>query len=167
MEKKKAEVIQSWEIVFPNDANQLGTMFGGRLMAIMDKTAAIAASQYAGRPAVTASTEAMDFIHPVKVGDRILTQARVVWVGRTSMVVKVDVIAENPITHKRVHTTTAYFNFVALDRDGKPCEVPRLILETAEEHQEYQIAEIVKKKAIERKRHILEAKEQQNNAPEK
>ncbi len=161
MEEKKAEMIQSWEIVFPNDANQLGTMFGGRLMAIMDKTAAIAASQYAGRPAVTASTEAMDFIHPVKVGDRILTQARVVWVGRTSMVVKVKVIAENPLTHKRVHTTTAYFNFVALDKEGKPCKVPRLRLETPEDRHEYEIAEIVKKKAIERKKHIQEWQQQQ------
>lgn len=156
MKPKKAETISSWEIVFPNDANPVGTMFGGKLMAVMDKSAAIAASRFACRIAVTASTEAMDFKSPVKVGDRIQTISRVVWVGKTSMVVKVDVYAENPINRKREHTTTAHFNFVALDENGKPAAVPRLLLETAEEKREYQIAEIVKKKALERKQKIQE-----------
>ncbi len=156
MKPKRAETIRSWEIVFPNDANPVGTMFGGKLMAIMDKIAAIAASRYAERIAVTASTEAMDFKCPVKVGDRIQTFARVVWVGRTSLVVKVDVYAENPLTHKREHTTTAHFNFVALDEKGKPAPVPPLLLETEEDRREWEIAEIVKKKALERKERIRE-----------
>ena len=158
MQEQISETIESWEIVFPNDANPLGTMFGGRLMAIMDKTAAIAASRYACRSVVTASTEAMDFISPVKVGDRIRTLAKVVWTGKTSMVVKVDVFAENPITHKKAHCTTAYFNFVALDESGRPAPVPPLKVQTEEEKHDYEIAEIVKRKALERKHHILETK---------
>jgi len=156
MKPKRAETIRSWEIVFPNDANPVGTMFGGKLMAIMDKIAAIAASRYAEKIAVTASTEAMDFKCPVKVGDRIQTFARVVWVGRTSLVVKVDVYAENPLTRKREHTTTAHFNFVALDEKGKPAPVPPLLLETEEDRRDWEIAEIVKKKALERKERIRE-----------
>ena len=61
MTLKKSKPMSSWDIVFPNDANPLGTMFGGRLMAAMDKMAGIAASRYCGRPAVTASTEAFIF----------------------------------------------------------------------------------------------------------
>ncbi|RMG62086.1 MAG: acyl-CoA thioesterase [Calditrichaeota bacterium] len=158
MKPKKAETFRSWEIAFPNDANPLGTLFGGRLMAIMDKMAAIAATRYAEKPTVTASTEAMDFKVPVRVGDRIQTFARVVWVGHTSMVVKVDVYAERPYHFQRFHCTTAYFNFVAVDREGRPSPVPPLLIETPEEEREFRIAEIVKKKALERKKKIEETR---------
>ncbi len=159
MEKKKAETIRSWEIVFPNDANPQQTMFGGKLMAIMDKTAGIAASRYSKRIVVTASTEAMDFINPVYVGERTVTSAKVVWVGKTSLVVKVDVVAENPLTGERRPCTSAHFNFVALDENNNPCPVPPLLVESREEKREYQIAEIVKKQAIERKKQIQETQE--------
>lgn len=159
MEKRKAETIRSWEIVFPNDANPQQTMFGGKLMAIMDKTAGIAASRYSKRIVVTASTEAMDFITPVYVGDRLRTTAKVVWVGKTSLVVKVDVEAEDQLTGERRHCTSAHFNFVALDENNKPAAVPPLLVETPEEKREYQIAEIVKKQAMERKKQIQAAEE--------
>jgi len=159
MEKKKAETIRSWEIVFPNDANPQQTMFGGKLMATMDKTAGIAASRYSKRIVVTASTEAMDFINPVYVGERTITSAKVVWVGKTSLVVRVEVEAENPLTGERRPCTLAHFNFVALDEDNNPVQVPPLLVETREEKREYQIAEIVKKQAIERKKQIKEAQE--------
>lgn len=156
MKPQKAQTVHSWEIVFPNDANPQKTMFGGKLMAIMDKTAAIAASQYAKRLVVTASTEAMDFINPVYVGDRIKTTARVVWVGHSSMVVKVDVVAENPLKQERRHCVSAHFNFVALNENNKPNPVPPILVETDIEKREYMIAEIVKKKALERKQKIAE-----------
>ncbi|RMG20668.1 MAG: acyl-CoA thioesterase [Methanobacteriota archaeon] len=156
MEPKKAEIIRSWEIVFPNDANPHGTMFGGKLMAIMDKIAGIAAARYACRSVVTASTEAIVFKRPVKVGDRIQTIARVVYVGTTSMSIKVDVYAENPREGTRVHCTTARFNFVALDQEGKPTPVPPLLIETDEERKEYELAKFVKQQALERKKKIEE-----------
>ncbi|MCB0288945.1 MAG: acyl-CoA thioesterase [Calditrichaeota bacterium] len=158
MEPKKSEEIRSWEIVFPNDTNPHGTMFGGELMAIMDKIAAIAASRYAGRAVVTASTEGIIFKEPVRVGDRIQTFARVVWVGRTSMVVKVDVFAENPLTLNRIHCTTARFNFVALDRQGKPTPVPPLLVETDEEKRQHELAEFVINQALARKQKSRETK---------
>ncbi len=155
---KKSEVIKSWEIVFPNDANPHGTMFGGKLMAIMDKIAAIAASRYAGKPVVTASTEGIIFKRPIKVGDRIQTVARVVWVGTTSMVVKVDVFAENLTAPGPAHCTTARFNFVAMDENNQPAPVPSLWLETEEEKNEYELAEFVIKQALARKQLILDKK---------
>ena len=147
--KKRAETLSSWYIVFPNDANPLGTMFGGRIMSIMDEMAGIAASRFSGYTSVTASTEAIIFREPVKVGDRIEVLARVVWVGNTSMVVKVEVYAENPIQNrKRVRCTSAHFNMVALDRKGKTVKVNDILLETDQDKQDYEIAEIVKKQAL-------------------
>lgn len=152
--QQKSDWISSWEIVFPNDANAHGTMFGGKIMAVMDKIAGIAASRYARNLVVTASTEWVHFKEPVRVGERIETTARVVWVGRSSMVVKVDVTAENFLSGERRHCTTAHFNMVALDAGNKPVRVPGLLVETAEEKRDFEIAEIVKKKALERKQNI-------------
>ncbi len=155
MTPKKPETLSSWNIVFPNDANALGTMFGGRLMAIMDEMAGIAALRYAEKPVVTASTEAIIFKLPVRIGDRIETTARVVWVGRSSLVIKLDVYAENPTMGRaRQLCTTAHFNFVALDEKGKPSAVAPLDIITEADKKEYQIAEIVKKNALSRKNEI-------------
>lgn len=156
LEPKKAEPLSSWHIVFPNDANPHGTMFGGKVMAIMDIQAGIVATQYARRAVVTASTEAVDFLIPVKVGDRLETIARVTYVGKTSMVVKVDVYAENPISGKRKHCTTAYFNMVALDEDGTPTAVPPLVVDSPDARREFELAEHIKRAALERKKKLLE-----------
>jgi acyl-CoA hydrolase len=153
---QKSELLKSWEIVFPNDTNPHGTMFGGKLMAIMDKIAAITAARYAGKAVVTASTEAMVFKHPVKVGDRLQILAKVVWTGNTSMVVKVDVYAETPATSEEQHCTTARFNLVALDEAGKPTPVPPLLVETEEEKRQYELAEFVIKQALERRKKAAE-----------
>ncbi len=151
MTSKKSETIRSWEIVFPNDANPIGTMFGGKLMAMMDITAGIAASRYAGKIVVTASTEAIIFHNPVRIGDRIEIVARVAWTGRSSMVVKVEVFAEHPTVGRRDHCTTAHFNFVALNENKKPAPVPHLLVETEEEKRDFEIAAAVKKQALQRK----------------
>ncbi|NUM80376.1 acyl-CoA thioesterase [bacterium] len=131
-------------------------MFGGKVMAIMDIQAGIVASQYCRKTVVTASTEAVDFKNPVRVGDRIETISRVVFVGRTSLVVKIDAYAENPLSGKRKHCTTAYFNMVALDEDGVPTAIPPLIVETEDEKREFRIAEHIKQDALERKKKIRE-----------
>ena len=156
---KKSETMSSWEIVFPNDTNPHGTMFGGKLMAIMDKLAAITAARYAGRAVVTASTEGIVFKRPVKIGDRLNTISRVAWVGNSSMVVKIDVYAENPLTSERAHCTTARFNFVALDPYGKPTPVPPLLIETEDEKRQYELAEFVIKQALDRKKRAAASKE--------
>ncbi|MCB0265010.1 MAG: acyl-CoA thioesterase [Calditrichaeota bacterium] len=153
---KHSEIVSSWEIVFPNDTNPHGTMFGGKVMAIMDKIAAIAAGRYAERAVVTVSTEGIIFKRPIRVGDRLNILARVVWVGTSSMVVKVDVYAETPLTYERTHCTTARFNFVALDENSKPTAAPPLLLENDEEKREYELAEFVIKQALDRKRKIEE-----------
>jgi acyl-CoA thioesterase YciA len=152
LESKKANPLSSWHIVFPNDANPHGTMFGGKVMAILDIQAGIVASQYCRKAVVTASMEAVDFKNPVKVGDRLETISRVIFVGRTSLVVKIDAYAENPLSGKRKHCTTAYFNMVALDEDGTPTPIPPLIVATEEEKRDFELAQLIKQNALDRKK---------------
>src|SRR5690606_23283590 len=83
------------EIVFPDHTNHLGTLFGGQALAWMDKAAFIAASRFARRTVVTARSEQVDFRLPIRQGQLVETIARVVEVGRTSMQVEVDVVAED------------------------------------------------------------------------
>lgn len=156
MEPKKAEPFRSWELVFPNDANPYGSMFGGRLMALMDKVGAMAGADYAGKIVTTASVDAMAFTSPIRVGEQIEVTAKVVLTGKTSMVIKVDVHADNPLNHERRHCTTAHFNFVALDAGGRPTAVPPLLVETEAEKRDQEIAGIVKDKALKRKQRIEE-----------
>ena len=128
-------------------------------MAVMDELSGIAAARFCSRPCVTASTEAFIFKHPVQVGDRIETIARVVWVGKTSLVVKVEVFSENPVKNKeRRSCTSGHFNMVALDENGKPTYVPRLLVESEQEKQDFEIAEIVKGQALIRKQELLKRK---------
>jgi acyl-CoA thioesterase YciA len=155
-EAKHAEVLRTWDLVFPNDANPYGSMFGGRLMGLMDKTGALAGGAYAGRIVTTASVEAMDFKSPIYVGDAVELVARVVRVGNTSMVVKVDAYSQNPLTHPRRHCTTAHFTFVALDATGRPVSVPPLRLETDDERRDWEVAGIIQSKAHMRRDKIAE-----------
>ncbi len=111
------------EIVFPNDANHLGTLFGGRALSMMDVVASIAALRTARKPVVTASIDRTDFKAPVYVGEFAETVGRVVKIGRTSITVEVELWAENPLTGDRRLSTVAKFVMVAVGPDGKPIPV--------------------------------------------
>ena len=114
------------EIVFPDHANHLGTLFGGQALAWMDKAAFIAASRYARRTVVTARSEQVDFRLPIRQGQLVETIARVVGVGRTSMQVEVDVVAEDLLSGERELCTRGRFVMIALGADGQPSPVPAL-----------------------------------------
>jgi acyl-CoA hydrolase len=117
----------------PGDANLLGNVHGGILMKLVDEVGGIAAARHAQRPVVTVAIDSVTFISPIRVGDLVVLTATLTWVGRTSMEVKVHVEAENLFTGERTHTNSAYVVFVALDENGRPNEVPRLIAETEEQ----------------------------------
>ncbi|SFI32696.1 Acyl-CoA hydrolase [Paenibacillus sp. UNC496MF] len=121
------------QLIFPLDANYHGTMFGGKVMEYMDKIAAIAAMRHARGPVVTASTDSLDFVAPIRVGDMIDVEAFVAWTHRSSMEVYVKVETENVYTGERKTAVTAFFTFVALDDAGKPKPVPAIVPETDEE----------------------------------
>jgi acyl-CoA hydrolase len=114
------------EMVFPDHTNHLGTLFGGQALAWMDKAAFIAASRYARRTVVTARSEQVDFQLPIRQGQLVETIARVVGVGRTSMQVQVELVAEDLLSGKRETCTRGRFVMIALGPDSRPAEVPRL-----------------------------------------
>jgi acyl-CoA hydrolase len=142
------------ELMMPGQANNLGHVFGGVVLGMMDKTAAVAAIRHARTSCVTASIDRVDFREPIHLGDLVVMHASVNYVGRTSMEVGVRVEAEDLQTGRRRHTNSCYLTFVAVDRNGRPIEVPDLKPESPEEIRRYQAA-------IERRRRRLEEREQE------
>jgi acyl-CoA hydrolase len=127
-------------IVLPPDTNHHGTIFGGKLMAYIDDVATIAATKHARRPVVTASTDSVDFLYPVKKGDAVSLNAFVTWSHKTSMEVFVRVVTEDLLTGGRRVCATSFLTFVALGEDDKPTEVPGVIAESDEERLLYETA---------------------------
>ena len=133
MSEQRPKTVQASEValtqlMLPEHANAFGNVHGGVIMKVVDETAAISAMRHAQRPCVTIAIDSMTFREPVHVGELLICSARVNYVGRTSIEVGVRVVAENPITGRRTHTNSAYLVYVALDDNGRPCEVPSLEL---------------------------------------
>jgi acyl-CoA hydrolase len=122
------------ELMMPHQANNLGHVFGGEMLAMMDKTAAVAALRHCRTTVVTASIDRVDFREPIHVGELVVMKASVNFVGRTSMEVGVRVEAEDLLSGRRRHTNSCYLTFVAVDRNGRPVEVPGILAETPEDH---------------------------------
>ena len=112
------------EMVFPEQANHYGTLFGGQALALMDKAAFMVASRWARLPVVTASTEKVDFHAPVKQGQLVELVSRVVRTGRTSITVEVELYGEDILTGARTLSTRGRIILVAVDADGRPTQVP-------------------------------------------
>jgi acyl-CoA hydrolase len=136
----RESVVEMTELVLPNDTNLLGNLLGGRLMHLIDVAGAMAAQRHCNRAVVTASIDSVDFRHPVKQGRAVILRAKVTWVGRTSMEVRVDVFSEDFLTGRQEFNSKAYMTFVAVDADGRPVEVCGLSPETDEERHEYEAA---------------------------
>ncbi len=117
-------------IVLPPDTNHHGTMFGGKVMAYIDDIATISATRHARMPVVTASTDSVDFLHPVRNGESVCLESFVTWTNKTSIEIFVKVVAENLLTGERNVCTTAFLTFVAVDEEGTPQLVPPVIPET-------------------------------------
>ena len=110
--------------MFPDHTNHLGTLFGGRALAWMDKAAFIAATRHAKRTTVvTARSEQVDFHVPVRQGQLVELVARVVDVGRSSMRVEVELNTEDPQAATRHLCTRGHFTMIALDSSGRPAPV--------------------------------------------
>jgi len=128
------------EIVLPNDTNAYGTMFGGRLLSLMDKCAAICAMRHAGLVCVTMAIDSVEFSSPLLLGEVVIVEA---WVNRafgTSLEVELSVESENLDRKDRRECNHAYFTFVALDDEGRPTAVPPIHPETELEKERYEKA---------------------------
>ena len=126
------------EIVLPNDANPLNALLGGRLMHWIDLAAALAAHRHSRHYVVTASIDHLDFLVPVHVGDLVILKSSVNRAFHSSMEVGVKVWVESYIENTSRHVSSAYLNFVAVDRKHLP--VPPIVPETADEKRRFEDA---------------------------
>ena len=129
------------QLMGPNDANLMGSVFGGVVLAAVDKIAYVCATRHAGRPCVTASFDQVDFRDPIQVGEIVTLRASVNTVGATSLEVGVRVSAETPEGGDERHTNSCYVTMVALDEGQRPTEIPRLRLNTLEQYRRHHDAE--------------------------
>lgn len=129
----KESAVETRYLVMPNHTNPQNSIFGGVVMSWIDMAAAMVAERHSNRPVVTVHVDDISFKAPIKIGDHVLIKANLNFVGKSSMLVGVKVIAENPFTGITRHTTTAYLAFVALDDIGKPIQIRGVIPETDEE----------------------------------
>lgn len=158
VEKKpcKKSLVVKTSHVLPPDTNAHGTLFGGKLMAHIDDVAALAAVRHARLPVVTASTDSVDFLEPVKEGDSICVEAFATWAHNTSMEIFVKAVMENLLTGERHVCATAFITCVAVDHNGKPVPVPDVYPQTAEEKY---LHEGAPKRAEQRKQRRKDSKE--------
>ena len=139
----------------PQHANNLGHVFGGVILSLLDRVAAVSAIRHTRENCVTVSVDRVDFREPIYVGDLVVMKASVNFVGRTSMEVGVRVEAEDLATGVRRHTNSCYLTFVAIDENHRPKEVAPVVPETEDEKRRYKAAQ-------ERRRRRLEERNQES-----
>ena len=125
------------ELMMPQHVNNLGHVFGGVILAMVDRAAAVTAMRHSRQQCVTVSIDRVDFREPIYAGESVTCQAVVTFVGRTSIEIGVRVLAENLLTGAVRHTTTCFLTFVAIDDQSRPVPVRPLKLETDEERQRF------------------------------
>lgn len=121
------------QLMLPEQANPAGFVHGGELMKLMDNAAGVVAARHSRANPVTAMVEDINFHTPVRVGELVLVHAKVTFVSRSSMEIKIEVDAENLRTGERRRALSAYYVMVAVDLNGKAVEVPPLVVITEDE----------------------------------
>lgn len=138
----------------PEHANPHGNVHGGVIMKLADEAGALAAMRHSRSPVVTVAIDSMTFEEPILVGNLVTLSAELSYAGRTSMEVRVSVVAEDVVSGAQVHTNLAYFVYVAIDGQGRPRPVPPLSVETPEEQLRFQQGE--ERQARRKERHQQE-----------
>ena len=130
------------DLMMPHQANGLNrpSVFGGVIMSMVDRCAALSAMRHSGGQCTTLSIDRILFKEPIRVGELVEVRSRVVHVGRSSMSVIADVYAENIASGVRRHTNECWLTFVHLNEEGTPTPVPRLTLETADDRRMHDLA---------------------------
>lgn len=128
------------DLVLPSETNPLGNMFGGELLARMDRAASIAARRHSRRIVVTVSVNHVAFNKVIPLGSVVTVEASISRAFKTSMEVYIDVLLEDRQSGKRSKANEAIFTFVAVDENGQPVEVPEIRPETDLEKERYAAA---------------------------
>ena len=129
-------------LVLPPDTNIFNDLYGGRLVEWVDNVAAIVATKHSRRRNVTGSIDSMFFLSPINLGDIVHLAGRINYVHKSTMEIQVDVYSEEGLTGEKSFTTTCMLTYVAITQDGRPTEVPGLILETDDDRERFNQGEI-------------------------
>ena len=125
--------VETVRVVRPNHLNGANRLFGGILMQWIDEVAGIVAKRHCMCNVTTASVDNLTFLKGAYQNEMVVIQGKLTWVGSSSMEVCVDTYVEN-LQGERLRINNAHFMMVALDENDKPVQVPRLILQTEDEH---------------------------------
>ena len=147
--------VETVHIVRPNHLNGANRLFGGILMQWIDEVAGIVAKRHSMSNVTTASVDNLTFLHGAYQNDLVVIKGKMTWVGSTSMEVCVDTYVENPQCHRH-RINNAHFMMVALDEKDQPMRVPRLILQTDDEHLAWAHGEERRRIRIQRKKDKLD-----------
>ena len=130
------------DLMMPHQANGLRnpSVFGGVVMSMVDRCAALSARRHARGQVTTLSIDRILFKEPIRVGELVEVRSRVVRVGRTSMSVLANVFAEHIASGVRRHTNECWLTFVHLDDEGRPTPVPPLLLESDDDRRVNELA---------------------------
>lgn len=139
MEAKTAEASKTimTDLVLPSETNPLNNLFGGELLARMDRAASIAARRHSRRIVVTASVNHVEFNRAVPLGSVVTIEAKVSRAFKTSMEVYIDVWVEDRESGMRTKANEAIYTFVAVDETGRPIAIPEIVAETELEIERY------------------------------
>ena len=137
------------QIIMPEHINGYHRLFGGQLVEWIDVVAGVVARRHSNRNVTTAFIDHLHFKAPAYANDTVVIKGRITYVGRTSMEVRVDTYSES-LDGRRERVNRAYLVLVALDEEGRPKEVPGLVLVTDEERAEWQAGE--RRRALRRQR---------------
>ena len=137
--------------MLPSDANPMGNVHGGEIMRLIDECAGAAATRHARQRVVTARVDELSFVAPVYVGNLVTARASVNDVGTKSMEVGVRVDAEDMLTGKTAHVSSAYLVFVAIGEDGKTAPLPPVVPETDDERRRMAEAKVRRERRLARR----------------
>lgn len=124
-----SEVVMA-EVMLPTHANPAGNVHGGEIMKIMDNAAGVVAFRHSRSNCVTVSVQDILFKHPIYVGNLVETHAKLLYVGKSSMLIGVKMLVEDMLQGERREAINAFFTMVAIDRGGKAKSIPGIIVES-------------------------------------
>lgn len=143
----------------PTDVNFGGKVHGGMVMKWIDQAGYACARHWSGGYCVTVYVGGIQFLKPIHIGNLVEIQAKVIYTGRTSMHISIDVLAYDPKEEEKIKTTHCVIIFVAVDADGNPDPIPTWVPETKEEKQQ----ELYAKRLMKLRANIQQEMDNQNN----
>jgi acyl-CoA hydrolase len=139
MEAKRVKdsITEQIQVLMPIHINGQDRLFGGQLVEWIDVVASVVARRHSGCNVTTAAIDNLQFKAGAFINNTLVLIGKITYVGKTSMEVRVDTYVEDLAGMRKV-VNRAYLVLVALDKNGKPAEVPRLIVETESEKAEWE-----------------------------